>query len=279
VISFRNNILTIILFCAILSSCTPERRLGDKFIKDTPPFVIQLFSPDFLYKYNHKGEAVAGFDSLTDTQQDSALFSSSRYMQYISDSAYLERYLNSFITELRSLGFTVYLDDSVGSFLQTQPQSYILNIPQIQLDEYYYPYEDSTYYNDTIYYKSVNLNAVDASTWFELSKINSPHPVKTLLYSSFTATDAFEGNFVIDGIRPGVRYRQKIDSLKLKDIYDLATYSGKKHASYLFDYFMNRYIAINLPEGYDPLGFFHYNPYTKTLGVTEDDRFEVLGTK
>jgi len=67
-------------------------------------------------------------------------------MQYISDSAYLEHYLNTFITELRELGFSVYLDNSVDSFLRTQPQSYILNIPQIQLDEYYYPYSDSVYF-------------------------------------------------------------------------------------------------------------------------------------
>jgi hypothetical protein len=173
----------------------------------------------------------------------------------------------------------VYLDDEVDTFLREQPQSYILSIQQVQLDEYYYPYSDSVYYGDSIYYKNINLNAVDASSWFELSKINTAKPFKTLLYSSLTATDAFEGNFVIDGIHAGIRYHEKIDSLKLKDIYDLAVYAGKKHASYLFDYFMNQYIAFKLPDGYDPLGYFHYNRYTKTLDPTEEDRFQILGTK
>jgi len=275
----RTSILLLTVIAAIFSSCSMERKLGDKFIASPLPFAIQLFSPDFVYKYNHKGEAIEGFDSLTGAEQDSALFYTSRYMQFISDSAYLEHYLNSFITELRELGFKVYLDDSVDSFLQTQPQSYILNIPQVQLDEYYYPYQDSVYIGDTVYYKNINLNAVDASSWFELSKINTQKPVKTVLYSSLTATDAFEGSFVIDGFRSGVHYRQRIDSLRLKDVYDLAIYAGKKHAGYLFDYFMNQYISLNLPEGYEPIGYFHYNRYKKTLAPTDEDRFEILGTK
>jgi len=52
---------------------------------------------------------------------------------------------------------------------------------------------------DSVYYKNVNLNAVDASSWFELSKINTSKPVKTVLYSTLTTTDAYQGNFVIDG--------------------------------------------------------------------------------
>jgi len=59
----------------------------------------------------------------------------------------------------------------------------------------------------------------------------------------------------------------------------LATYAGKKHANYLFDYFMNQYIVFNLPDGYDPVGYFHYNRYKKSLAPTEEDRFEMLGTK
>jgi len=275
----RLNILFFLLIASAFSSCSLEKKLGNKFIAEPPPISIQLFSPDFVYKYNHKGEAIRGFDSLTDAQQDSALFYSSRYMQFISDSAYLEHYMNNFISELRALGFTVYLDNSVDSFLQSQPQSYILNISQVQLDEYYYPFADSTYFGDTLYTMNIRLNAVDASTWFELSKINTQKPVKTTLYSTQSATDAFDGSFVMNGITPGVRYREKTDSLKLKDIYDLAVYSGKKHAGYLFDYFMNQYIAYNMPDGYEILGYYHYNRYRKTLVPTDDERFEILGTK
>jgi len=256
-----------------------EKKLAESFIKTPPEIDIQLFTPDILFKFNHKGEEIEGFNALMDAQQDSALYASSKFMQYVNDSIYLEQYLNSFIYELRALGFNVFLDNSVDSFLQRQPQSYVVNISQVQLDEYIFPLEDSEPFDDTVYYKSFKLNAMDASTWFELSKINTPNPKRTVLYSSFTASDGFEGNFVINSFTFDVQYKYKIDSLRLKDIYELSVYAGKKDASYLFDFFMNQYIAYYLPKGIEPKNFLHYNRFRKTLSPTEDERFEILQVK
>jgi hypothetical protein len=262
-----------------MASCSFERKLAQTFIKTPPEIDIQLFTPGILFKFNHKGEEIDGFNGLTDAQQDSALYASSKFVQYVSDSIFLEQYLNSFIEELRALGFNVFLDNSVDSFLQRQPQSYVVNISQVQLDEYTFPLEDSQPFDDTVYYKSFKLNAVDASTWFELSKINTPNPKKTILYSSFTASDGFEGNFLINTFTLGVQYKYKIDSLRLKDLYELSDYKGKKDASYLFDFFMNRYIAHHLPEGMDPENYLHYNRFRKSLSPVEDEKFEILQVK
>jgi hypothetical protein len=180
---------------------------------------------------------------------------------------------------MRTLGFTVFLDRSVDSFLQGKPQSYVVNISQVQLDEYIYPLEDSEPFEDTVYKASFLLNAVDASAWFELSKINTPKPQKTVLYSSFTASDNFNGNFVINSFTLDIQYHYKIDSLKVNDIYDLAAYTGKKDASYLFDFFMNQYIAYHLPKGIDPMYFLHYDRFRKTFSPTEDERFEIIESK
>ena len=262
-----------------MGSCSVEKKLAQTFIKTPPEIDIQLFTPDILFKFNHKGEEIGGFDTLNEAQQDSALYANSNFMHYVNDSIYLEQYLNSFIDELRALGFNVFLDNSVDSFLQRQPQSYVVNISQVQLDEYKFPLEDSEPYYDTVYYKSFKLNAVDASTWFELSKINTTNPKKTVLFSSFTASDGFEGNFIINSFTLDVQYKYKIDTLKLKDIYELSVYAGKKDASYLFDFFMNQYIAHHLPEGMEPTDFLHYNRFRKSLTPAEDEKFEVLQIK
>jgi hypothetical protein len=267
------------LFIVLMASCSIEKKLAQTFIKTPPEIDIQLFTPDILFKFNHKGEEIEGFKELSDEQQDSALDASSKFMQYVNDSIYLEQYLNSFIHELRTLGFNVFLDNSVDSFLQRQPQSYVVNISQIQLDEYIFPLEDSEPWDDTVYYKSFKLNAVDASNWFEISKINTPKPKKTVLYSSFTASDGFDGNFVVNSFTLDVQYRYKIDSLRLKDIYELSVYAGEKDASYLFDFFMNQYIAYHLPKGTEPQNFLHYNRFTKALSPTEDEKFEILQVK
>jgi hypothetical protein len=262
-----------------ISSCTIERKLAQNFVNAKPDIDLQLFTPDILFKFNHKGEEIEGFNALSDLQQDSALYTHSDFIQYIDDSIYLEHYINSFINELRALGFKVFLDHSVDSFLQGMPQSYVVNVSQVQIDEYKYPLVDSESFEDTIYTKSFQLNAVDASAWFELSKINTPKPQKTILYSSFTASDDFEGNFVINSFTLDIHYRYKIDSLKINDLYELASYSGKKNASYLFDFFMNQYIAFHMPKGIEPMYFLHYDRFRKVFSPTEDEMFEVLESK
>ena len=100
-------------------------------MKNPPKIRLLVTPPDYIYKYNHKGEMVEDFDRMTDKQQDSALLYSSRYIQRISDSAVLENYVNHFISELRKAGFDVYLPDQLDSFLTDQTQAYMVNIAHI----------------------------------------------------------------------------------------------------------------------------------------------------
>jgi hypothetical protein len=260
----------------LVSSCTVESKLADNFLKKLPEIDIQLFTPDAVFKYNHKGEEIQGLEKLSAAGQDSSLFAHSRFIQYVSDSLFLDNYVNNFIDELRKLGFKVYVDASVDSVLLRKPQAYVLNIAQIQVDEYKLPYEDSEEIDDSVYYKKFGLNAVDLSCWFELSKMNAVKPVKTVLYSTFSGSDGFNGRFYVDPFTYEVRYKYKIDSLEVKDVYELASYAGKKNASYLFDFFMNQYIVYNMPEGIDPMDYYHYNRFRRSVDPAGEDKFEIL---
>jgi len=262
-----------------LPSCLPERKVANTFIESAHGLNLLVIPPDYVFKYNHKGESVEGFSALTQSQQDSALWASSRYMQYLSDSVILENYMNVFISELRSCGFNVYLEDAVDSFMTGKPQSYVVDISQMQLDEYFYPLEDEDNFNDTVYYKRINLNAVDFSCWFDLSKANTENAKKTVLYSTATSYDSFEGRFYNDIFTGAVHYKYNIDSLTVKDVYAMATYLGKKHAGYLYDFFMNQYIAKHMPDGMQMQDYYHYDHTRQSFAPAYDDRFEVLGTK
>ena len=277
--NYRLLILPGIFLLVFLSSCSLERKLAQGFINNPPPISIQLFSPEGLLKYSHKGELIPGFDSLSSSRQDSALYYNSQFLQFIDDSIYLENYVNSFIDELRSLGFNVFVEESIDTFLKNQPQSYLLSMVQVQLDEYRFPLEDSASFGDSTFYKNFFLNAVDASSWFEISKMNTVKPVKTVLRSTFPASDGFAGRFLLNGFSSDVVYKYKIDSLNLKDIYDLATYTGRKHANYLFDYFMNQYVAIHLPPGEEMQYNLHYNHDAKFLEANDEECFEIVTSK
>ena len=269
-------ILQCLLVLLILSSCTIEKKLGKDFLTEAPKICIEVYTPQSMYKFSHKGEVIPGFDSLTVTQQDSALFAGSNFIKHVDDSLFLDRYVNNFIDELRNIGFRVFVDSYADTILSTMPQAYVVNMSQVQLDEYLQPFEDSESVGDTEFFKTFYLNAVDASSWFELNKYNVVKPSKTVLYSSFTASDGFKGNFVMNNFSMDLKYRYKIDSLRMNDIYDLASYSGRKNADYLFDYFMNQFISFNMPQGMEILGYLHYVPSNKTFIFTEDEKFQVL---
>lgn len=264
------------LFLALLSSCFADRKLGKAFVESPPPIKILLTPPEVLYKYNHKGEAIPGFDSLTAEQQDSALYASSRFIREVRDSLFLENYVNNFLEELRGLGFTVYLTDATDSALRSQPQVYVLNMAQLQLDEYYYPFEDEAVFYETRYIKSVDLNAIDFSVWYEVSKLNAKTPSKTTLYTSHTMTDGIDGSFVHDPFSDEVRYRSRMDTVSIADILSMASNLGKRHAGYFYDFFLNQYIAYHMPESEVPYWYYHYNKYSKRLEPVEEDRFQVL---
>ncbi len=280
---FKNISFFFILFIGsgifILPSCLPERKVANTFINSPHVLNLLVIPPDYVFKFNHKGESIEGFDALTQTQQDSALWTNSRYIQHLSDSLLLENYMNNFIGELRNLGFNVYLEDAIDSFMTGKPQSYVLDMAQMQLDEYDYPLEDEEAFNDTVYYKRTNLNAVDFGCWFDLSKANTENAKKTVLYSSSTSYDSFDGRFFNDLFTGVVHYKYNIDSLTVKDVYDMACYLGKKHAGYLFDFFMNQYISKHMPEGKQMQDYYHYSRSRESFAPAGDDRFEILGTK
>jgi hypothetical protein len=268
-----------ILVIFFLASCLPEEKLAQSFVKNPPKIRLLVTPPDFIYKYSHKGEMVEGFNEMTDKQQDSALFYSSRYIQRLSDSVVLENYVNQFINELRKAKFEVFLPDRVDSFLLDQTQAYRLNISQIQLDEYNYPMEDKETINDTLYYKKFQLNAMDFSVWLELSKYSPGNTKKTVLYDSHTAFDSFDGNFVSDPWTTRVRYKYHIDTLGLNDIYDMSKLLGRENGDYLFDFFMNQWVLFNIPPNQYNVQYLHYNRKHNFLESTDEDRFEIIPDK
>lgn len=266
----------LILLVAGVTACTPEYKLAKEFRANPPGFYFHLDPPALLFKYNHKGELIEDLNKMTPEQQDSALFFSSSFIQYINDSTFLENYVNGFLNELRNLQFPVYIGNEADSFLMSQPQSYEIDIVQIQLDEYFYPYEDEEYFYDTLFYKKFDLDAVDFSVWVELSKFNHSSNLKTVLYSSHMASDNLEGEFILDPFRQQVKYSYTVDSLSVGDLNDIATLLGKVHASYLFDFLLNQYIAFHIPKGFQPQVYYHYNRFRDSFVPVEEERFELL---
>ncbi|MCF8302507.1 MAG: hypothetical protein K9I94_04455 [Bacteroidales bacterium] len=248
--------LLLVVLILSFSACSPPRRLAKEFISKEDKVSIMLMPTDVVYKENQRINRNELPDSLTQAETDSVIYNRSKYLQYISDSVFLETYLNSFIDGLYEYGFDVYTPQYMESFLQKDSMAYMLNVSQIELEEYVRKETEEAYFSEDYFYKEFDLNAVNINTWFELSKVNSDE--SEVLYASHYVTDDLKGHYreVYEGQH---QFIYKIDTMPVDAVYKLSEMLGRKYAGYLYDYLMNRYISNNLPQGVRPAYLYHYD--------------------
>lgn len=259
---FLSFVLTAILLLHI-TACNPERRLANAFIKKTGPVAILLLAPDFSYKYSYKIPDIDNFDSLPVSAQDSLLFYNSRLLQYIDDSVFFSNYLFGLSSGLKADNMNPYFSDSAENFLSAQSEALILNLAQLQFEEYYDSIGDEASFGDVeLYSYELFITAVNVSSWFELSMVNNHDTSAVVLFTSSTLTDNFNGGFQYLPFSGEVKYNYTIDSLNTESIYSSAYTLGNIYSGYLFDYLMNEYIQKNLPPDYIAKYQYTYDRYT-----------------
>jgi len=271
------TILLSFLYLLLFGSCTVERTIAKEYLETRPDTAILVMSPDFVYKSNLKISELEGAESLDEYVKDSLLFEKSRFLQYISDSVLLEKYFTSLINELREIGFEVYTEDNIDTFLLLQKPSYMFNLAQIEIEEYIMPVEEQEVFDDTVvYFKTFKLNAVSINSWFEVTRMNTEDYKRKVLYTSHYVFDYLKGSFRKHALTGDVKFKYYQKEMELEDIYDLSEELGKKYAGYIFDYILNEKIKSELPENIDPNKYYHYDHKTSTLKPAYKERFTEL---
>lgn len=214
-------------------------------------------------------------DELDEQTLDSLLWVKSLFLQYIDDSIFLDYYMSNYIANLENLGFKVYGEDSLLSFLSGKTNAFIVNIAQIELEEYVMPIEEAEQFGEYIYYEVVDLNAINLNSWFEISRVNEEED-KALFFASHYLTDEMEGFFRNYYFTGEVRFSYDIDTLMVEEIYKLGALAGYLYAGYTFDYLLNKYLdkrMIEEDQGRSNI-YYHYHRQSNYLGTAkEEDRF------
>jgi hypothetical protein len=212
-------------------------------------------------------------DELTEWELDSVLFENSLYLQYIDDSIMLDYYTSNFINELKAYGFNVYGEDSLMSFLNGQQNAFIVNMAQLEIEEYVMPIKEEEEFGEYIYFEVIDLNAVNLNSWFEVSRVNDDERVD-VFFTSLYATDDLEGFFTFNYFTGDVGFRYSIDTLRMDEIYQLGAVAGYTYAGYTFDYLMNTYIQKRLLEEglYSTNTYYHYNRRKGYLVPASEER-------
>ncbi len=271
----RFKFVSLLLFSfLIFSSCSLERKLAMEFIKKKEhKGAVMLVQPYFLNMYNNNEYILDSVILPKDFPLDSLLFQQTNLLKQISDSIFLENYLNGFINSLRQNGFQVFLPDELDAFRDVETPAYIFKFAQMELSEEIYPYSFSEEISGTNYHKSFDLNLINLSNWFEFEARDTAW--RKVFYAEDYIMDEINGNISMDENKNTPVLFYVIDSLSVNNVYQMATDVGKKYAGFLTNYLMNSYINQHFPANLRPNIMFRYDADLRLLFPYEEGFQEI----
>lgn len=269
-----SGILLAVSLTLLLSACSIERQIGRKYIARADSTSFLVLFPAEVFVVNKKNENSDGSFLFSEAQKDTSLFRNSELLPFLNDESIIKPFKESFVQELSNYGFRVYDTTQMDQFMAIQYHSCVLNVAQIELQEYFTSYEDAVTVDDQVYTKVIYLNGINIGSWFEISPINEVEKAKIpVLFATHDLTDRWNGYFVQRFLTGEIEYRLEIDSLQPDDVRNFAAYLGRLYAAYTFDYMLNREIKSKTPVQDQTDAFYRYDPYQKRLFVTETDKF------
>lgn len=264
--------LIALMVSLLFSSCSVEKKLAKEFRENWHDTVAMVLMPDYIFKNNIKAFEYPGIDTLPQPEQDSLLFFGSTFLKEISDSTVMNGFEKKFIRQLEKYPIRVMKEQSLDSFMTSPASGILINIAQMSVEEFIHPYSfDYDLTDEYLSVDSIDLNAVSLNVWIEVSMLNSMEKNKVLFASDFIL-DELEGFFRQYIFSGSIEFEYSIDTLSMQRIYLFTEEMGARCASYLYDYFLNRYIQSKVPENYPfEVRSLHWDPDRKYFEFREPD--------
>ncbi len=268
------NILLLVPLVFVAVSCVTEKRLAREFVDNPPENKFVVMSPSTVFKESLKPVQDTLVRKPSQRQLDSLAFLESEFVQFITDSMFIDLYMPAFKNEMDSLGLNVIYNELPQVFYDTATSAYIFDIAQVQLQEFSEIQYDKEVIMDQLYYQKHILDGVHLNVWVEFQKVNKPGQKPMVLFSEITRRDEVDGIFHQNQLSGEVKYSYKINELELEAIKNVITRAGYTHASYLFDFLMNQYIrAMMMKKEAKPRYYLHYNREEDAFVPVYNSRF------
>lgn len=258
--SRSSRILILIFLALIATSCSIERRLAERYIRNLQPGAIQVITPEFVFKNSFKVPDIENFESYTEAEKDSILLFNSELIQFVDDSIYIKAMLKGLAEGLNSYGYRLTYNRPDEIFLMPEKSSFILNLAQMQLEEFYDSIKGNSLYDEGMPKGFLEyINAVNFNNWIELSNFDDEGNTPLVLFNSRKLTDGFTGGYTYYEDTGDISYRYNIDKIDVNDIYNGAYRTGQLYSIWIFNYLMNASIYVNMPEGKPATKQFYYD--------------------
>lgn len=235
-----------------------------------------LLFPDQIFLVNSKSEAEIAPFFFSDAESDSTLLSETLVFPLTSNEELLNIFKLSMKNELQNYGLLVFTEDQMENFLQQDSNMFMLNVAQIELQEFTTMIEDAINVGEAIYTKDIWLNGLNMAVWVELNPTNEQPSQPIVLFAENNLYDRYNGFFTQRFLTGEIDYRLTIDTITLQDARNFVQYLGRLYAAYTFDFLLNRKIERKIPEVHRSGKYLRYDPYRQMYFSTETDRFIIL---
>jgi len=255
--------VALFLVAFVFAGCSVERQLAKKFVEETekPPVVLKKPKKFYMVSYRETDEDTTGLKSW---QIDSIRFYESKHLQHLEQEKLVNNFNTSFYNEMERLGFDVHQGKEVAPLIGNDTVNpIIISFPQMEMNEYVELFRDRGYVGNRVYYKNLELNGIDLSTWLKLSRHKSDG--QKVFFINDSITDYIDGYFYRNRNAGRVKYRYEEHTLEKGDIYKFMQDMGRNYAQYVYDYYLNRFIDLNRDKPQQRQFLYHYDPVNEEI--------------
>lgn len=202
--------------------------------------IIYVCLPTSVVHTNQTLNQIEGFMNLSTPVQDSIIVANTKFLDKVVDKTFLKHFNDNLLYHLQRTGINTVVVDNAGKLPQPNDTTFVLNIPQIEAEEFIKKSRSEfTETNGTYYHYDYDLNGFSTNVWYLFGKNDSTGDV---FYKNFEVMDSFHGE--VEKLKNGVAtVAGKYTRINLNDVYNTASTAGKKTAVFFVEKIVNDYLV------------------------------------
>jgi len=293
-------LLSILLI--LINSCSLEQRIAVNYQKNIPNTSLLIRTNNELFFNNSKVIINGDLSNQKKMELYDSAYANSCYIQYMDADYFLQQFSNNFRSSFRNLGLKVFNEDSITFFISQEKPKIIVEILQLEVEEYYSYFTDKTFEiiennekvrsniidvgiiamnEDTDYLLAeVPINVVSVNAWVSVSSvIDDSTQFNDLLFMTFDLKDDVKGFFDYDYIKEIPFYTYDIDTVEVSDLWKTEVLPPKEFSKQVIEYFANELINYKVKQKTNRPRQWYWlmNPKTKRLLPTHRDyKYSIL---
>jgi len=254
-----------------LTACRGPQHTAKEFVKSPQlPSILFISDPNIYTEFFRPDEI-----------RDSLNFFKPEKIMYMMDDTVVENlkyaYDQVFVRSATERGFQMFETDSIAGFFSSDMSRWQLSLVQITIEEHRVWFQDELNFNDYSVYFDTIISEFQFNVWFELIPVDADTSVPAhVFFSSVNVSDYINGKFTYDWGTRNYTYNYTFKPVNEYDVETLIISAAMKHADYLFDFYLNRYVFFNNHKTQKNKVYYNYDQRKKKVVPALDRRFVFL---